>query len=218
MQELSDEEYEEISPQMYTFDQNTADRANYILDKFEKMLKPLYDEIFRLTNSTFVKELSGNKINMVLHEGEYKILLIADDFFTNSSLDIVENFHLMLSKLGLTPFIHKHGKVEAYDVELLYLLTDYVPLTLSQIEASSLKNELLKRALTIVYAIHGMGYCNQDLHDENFLYDPVNDKVYGVDFTDIVLCDEYHKKLEDTFYLRDLDRRVSFQEIINGVY
>lgn len=220
---LSDEQAEKLLGPYQTSDSNVSKNAMAIIDGFEQMLKPVYDEIFRLTQSRLVKQLSGNKINLVLHDGQYKILLIVDEFLVNAPLNVVENFYLTLSKLGLTPKVHQHGQLEAYDIKFLYLLTDYIsssegaPLTLRQIQAGPLKNELLKRALVIIYAIHGMGYCNQDIHDDNFLYDQRNDKVYGIDFTDIMLCTS-QDKLNDTFYLKDLDRRVSFEEIINGVY
>ena len=123
--------------------------------------------------------------------------------------------YVTLSKLGLTPYVHTHGQTEIYGVTFLYILTDYVPLTLKDVTDLELKNDLLKRALCIIYAIRGMGYYNQDIHDENFLYDNINDKVYAIDFTDITLNNTH---ISNDFYLTDLNRRVSFEEIINNVY
>jgi hypothetical protein len=216
---LSETQLEELVNHADSFSTYNTQAANKIIDDFEQGLKPAFNEIFKLTNSQPIKDLSGNKIKLVMHEGQYKVLLIIDeDFVSNSSLNVVEDVYVTLSKLVLTPLVLKHGRLKFYDIEFLYLLTDYVPLTLSQIEAGPFKNELLKRALVIIYAIHGMGYCNQDLHDENFLYDNLNDRVYAIDFTDIMLCTESNEQLKDTFHLADLDRRVTFQEIINGVY
>ena len=213
---LTDEQIESIEKYVKSLGVYETKAFLDILDKFDETIGKQLDIIFKLTNSVFIKQLSGRKVNLVKHNNGYKILLIIDEFSaSNSSIDTIENIYVTLSKLGLTPYVHNHGRFSSYGINFLYLLTDYVPLTLKDVTDLKLKNDLLKRALTIIYAIRGMGYYNQDIHDENFLYDNINDKIYAIDFTDIILGNKY---MDNSFYLTDLDRRVSFEEIINNVY
>ncbi len=195
-------------------------KENKIIDDFQNLIRESSrNKIFKITNSSFIKKIQGEKINLVLYNNQPKVLLIDSEFsIPNSTPDIIENLHVTLSKLRLTPFVHEHGQVEIYGNKYLYLITDYVPLRLKDIQPIPIKNELLKQALVIAYAIHGMGYCFQDLNDRNFLYDKVNNKVYGIDFSEIMLCPTNVGKLMGTFYLSDLDRRVTFDEITIGVY
>ena len=204
--------YEYKIPLTDTYEKHFDD----ILGKFEENIEKQFNKFFKITNTVFVKQLSGYKVNLVKHDNGYKILLIIGEYdVVNSSLYTVESIYITLSKLGLTPYVHNHGKIEIYDNPYIYILTDYIPVTLKNITDLNLKNNLLKRALCIIYAIRGMGYYNQDLHDANFLYDNINDKVYAIDFTDITLDKE---DIYDTFYLIDSDIYVSFEDIINNVY
>ena len=149
-----------------------------ILDGFDINISNELNIIFKLTNTTFIKNLSGNKVNLVNYNNEHKILLIFDEFIVeNSSFDVVENLYITLSKLELTPYVITHGRYKIRGVEFLYMLTDYVPLTIADVKDLKLKNNLLKRVLIIIYALRGMGYYNLDMHDENFLYDNLSKKV-----------------------------------------
>lgn len=67
---------------------------------------------------------------------------------------------------------------------------------------------------SIAYAIQGMKYYNQDLHDENFLYDGKN--IYAIDFADIRRTNS-NSGVKDT-YIEDLNRRVTPEEIMEGLY
>jgi hypothetical protein len=149
------------------------------------------------------------------------LLVISELSIPNATPDVIENVYVTLSKLNLTPYVYQHGQVEVYGVNYLYLITDYFPTRIKDIETSPLKNNYVKQALIIAYTIHGMGYWFQDLNDRNFLYDEVNNKIYGIDFTELMVCDKNVGKLEGTFYLSDIapkGRRVNFDEIINDVY
>src|SRR5205085_5541884 len=162
-----------------------------IITEFGKMVGlSVLNKVLNLTKSSFVKELSGAKIRLVTHNNQYRVLVLTDEFSISSTLDIVENAYVTLSKLRLTPLVHDYGQLEIYDIRFLYFLTDYIPFSLTDVKAGQSKNELLKGALSIAYSIHGIGYCNQDLADHNFLYDEVNNKIYAIDFTDIEICNE----------------------------
>ena len=201
---------------------NTAPDLSHIKNFNELLSRSSLEIILKSTKSLFLKQIQGNKINLISLDGQEKILLICDELgASNVSLDIIEDTYVTLSKIGMTPFVHEHGQISVHDYKYMYLITDYVPTTLGDITESKLKNKLLKRALIITYAIYGLGYCNQDLHDENFLYDEATDKLYAIDFTDIMLCSQVifqYTKYEPTIYLNDIDRRVTVDEILNGVY
>lgn len=164
-----------------------------------------WNKILEVTNSRFISYIQEAKISLVLHNNQKKVLVIVPEFSVpNSTPDIIENLYVTLSKLRLTPFVYEHGQVEIYGNKYLYLITDYVHLRLKDIQASPIKNELLKQALVIAYTIHGMGYYGQDLNDRKFLYDDVNNKIYAIDFPDIEIS-ENMGKLEGTFFLSDLN-------------
>lgn len=168
-------------------------------------------------DSTIVKEIQYPKVNTIEYEGKEKILLLINEYEVFSTLDIVEDIYTKLSKLKLTPLAHNYGRFVVDNNEFLYLITDYVPLTLAKIGNKQLKNDLLRRALIIAYAIHGMGIYKQDLHDENFLYDDINDKLYAIDFSLIKNSDKPKHKLTSEFYLSDKEY-VTPECILEDVY
>lgn len=205
----SSQSYENFEPKF---------NAKHVFDFTDLVSNSAFKKSLNLTKSSLIREIQSPKINLVKYKNKEKVLLLTSEFGVESVLDVIEEVYVTLSKLGLTPFVYEHGQFDINGVQYLYLITDYVPLTLGEIKGSELKNDLLKRALVIAYSIHGMGYYNQDLHDENFLYDEITDKLYEIDFTDIEIGDFPEIKLTPTINLEDINRRVTAKEILDGIY
>lgn len=178
------------------------------LDALTKALK--------LSGSSLIKIVERPKINLIKYKEEEKILLLVDGF--DRSLEEVEKIYISLSKAGLTPTVHNSGRFDCHGINFLYLITDYIPLTLSKIEDKQLKNELLKKALAIIKFIHKMGFINQDLHGENFLYDDMNNKLYAIDFTEVKIDTDINDELTILMHLEDINKIVTEEQIMNGIY
>jgi len=207
-----------IDSYMYLLKKRDYDTTKFreIIEDFERSIQTSLDEIYQLTNTQFIRYIQEDKIRLVRENGRERVLIVVQDVI-DPPLDMIEEIYVTLSDLGVTPFVYQHGQIDIYGNLFLYLLTDYLPLTLRQVTDTSLKNDLLKRALMIAYAIQGMGYCNQDLHDGNFLYDQNKDKLYAIDFMDLTPCDSSTNKIRGIF-LEDLNIRASLEEIRRGVY
>ncbi len=192
----------------------------FVFNTLETWISNVFDNTLRnlqeMLNFTMVQEVSS-KIFIIRINNEIKVLTLErGDNGGMMVLDELANAFILFSRMGLTPYVHNYGQIEYSGFKFLYLISDYIPKVLKDVNPGPKKNELLKRALIIIYAIQGLGYSNLDNHDENFLYDEVHDKLYAIDFSDIQNNGEF--LFDDTFYLSDLDKRVTVGDILNNIY
>ncbi len=113
--------------------------------------------------------------------------------------EIIQRY-LHLSKMDLTPHVYLWGTVkeksnlgEKYNLTEQnrndkcygYIVTDYIPMTITNIKDIHEQDIALRKAIQVAYKIESLGYFNIDSHGGNFLWDPKLKKAYAIDLGDL---------------------------------
>ncbi len=166
-------------------DYNLANKIETLYDEHNsRVLNTILTESKRVLGYAEINSIDDNVYIITLNNQD-KILRLLPTAYGNLS-DIM-NTYVKFSKLGITPqihFTHFFYPGEPYTGSLIhsFFVSDYYPLTLNKIENASEREQAIKQAIELAYFIEKLGYYNQDLHRNNFLYDDINKKVYAIDF------------------------------------
>jgi len=151
-----------------------------IMDQLEKILG--YTEI-----EIPFKDYEG-RVYLIRYNGEMRIMRIFDsgEMSPTSPEDLVA-IHRQFSALEICPHVYASGII--YPVNggqaSVYIVMDYVPMTLDKIEDKRDQAYAIREAIKICYKITSLGYFGIDDHAGNFLYDQTRRKVYAIDFAQL---------------------------------
>jgi hypothetical protein len=179
------------------------------LDWIDSFVLNMYFNVFtqvkNLLKAEYNKSLN-RKIHLIVSDGQEMVLTILSKAdLAHLDLDMMLMIYLKLSELGLSPYVHYFGKIILLDCDFIYMVSDYIPLTIKDL---AYKNDALKEALKIAESIRNLGLKGQNLVDTNFLYN--NGRVYAVDFVNLRTKGV---DFELVFYLSDLKKHVTSNEI-----
>ena len=182
------EEYEgKLRDVLKKYDEQLLTNRN--LKNYGEYEKKIFNELIKFItgkhNIKIIKIISKYRIYKIKFQEDIKILKFIKSDESNFGLQNLMKLHLDMSNLGIGPHVESTGILN-YKLEYLYIIMDYIPLTLKDIwnENRNLYYTLQIRKNKIIKEITDLGWFNIDDHDENFVYNPEKDKLYAIDFTD----------------------------------
>lgn len=202
-------------PDEHVLEINAKGIAELGLDvKFKKLEKMYYDINKNIYNDILnqIKTLPGvtdiqdfintGRVYLIKYYGDARILRLfsAGEMMYSGhvekglpgSPEYLMRLYMYFSELGITPHVYDAGILHSrafggndQNAEFLYIITDYVPMTIRSIPDINDRKQAVQDAIRLSYYIESLGYYGLDNHGGNYLYDPTTKRVYAIDFAQV---------------------------------
>lgn len=120
-------------------------------------------------------------------------LKTVDEYNVNESVSYVVLLYRMLSHLGYAPKVYHSGILTIENRKTGYIISQYIPITIQDIleKEPSRRKEITILVNKLIENLKYLNIHNLDIHSENFLFDPLERKVYAIDFDNTTLNKNY---------------------------